>query len=232
MPPTLTTDVTHTFTYTPVTPTFTGQGDDPAWSAAAALPIAHFYAIPQASGHQPRVTVRTLYDASGLYLHFRVEDQFVRSVETVFNGPVCRDSCVEFFVEPVPGLGYFNLEINAGGVPLCYHITGDLRKQEFTPIGDAWLERLYIRSSEPQVVEPEIATPRTWHLEVFIPFDFFRAHLPTDTDLDLTRPWRGNFYKCGDATSHPHWASWVPVGTDPFTFHQPERFAPLLFSQV
>ena len=23
--------------------------------------------------------------------------------------------------------------------------------------------------------------------------------------------WRANFYKCGDDTSHPHWAAWSPL---------------------
>lgn len=221
----------HTLFRTAVPPQFTGNWNDPIWAAATPLPIAHFYAVPQASSHQPKVAVRTLHDDAGLYLFFRVEDQFVRSVQTQMNGQVCKDSCVEFFVEPVPGLGYFNLEINAGGVPLCYHITGDLRKKEFVPVAPQWLERLRIRSSEPQVIEPEILTPHTWHLEVFIPFAFFQAHLPAGTELDRSRPWRGNFYKCADATSHPHWASWVPVGTEPFSFHQPDCFAPLHFAQ-
>ena len=33
--------------------------------------------------------------------------------------------------------------------------------------------------------------------------------------------WRANFYKCGDETSHPHWASWSPVGR--LDFHRPQR---------
>jgi hypothetical protein len=35
--------------------------------------------------------------------------------------------------------------------------------------------------------------------------------------------WRANAFKCGDQTSHPHWASWAPIG-EALNFHQPGRF--------
>ena len=37
------------------------------------------------------------------------------------------------------------------------------------------------------------------------------------------RRWRGNFYKCADESSHPHWASWRPIG-EKLDFHTPEFF--------
>ena len=39
--------------------------------------------------------------------------------------------------------------------------------------------------------------------------------------------WRGNLYKCGDRTSHPHWAAWSPV--DELNFHLPRCFGTLRF---
>ena len=41
--------------------------------------------------------------------------------------------------------------------------------------------------------------------------------------------WRANFYKCGDATSHPHWASWNPIG-EKLSFHKPEYFGEIVFA--
>ncbi|MEW6117215.1 MAG: carbohydrate-binding family 9-like protein, partial [Nitrospirota bacterium] len=41
------------------------------------------------------------------------------------------------------------------------------------------------------------------------------------------REWRANFYKCGDATSHPHWASWAPV--EALNFHLPHCFGTICF---
>jgi hypothetical protein len=43
--------------------------------------------------------------------------------------------------------------------------------------------------------------------------------------------WRGNFYKCGDETSHPHWGMWAPI-REGFTFHQPRFFGTLHFEAV
>ena len=40
--------------------------------------------------------------------------------------------------------------------------------------------------------------------------------------------WRGNAFKCGDETSHPHWASWAPIG-EALNFHQPRCFGALEF---
>ena len=34
--------------------------------------------------------------------------------------------------------------------------------------------------------------------------------------------WRGNFFKCAEDISHPHWAAWSPV--DEFNFHLPRCF--------
>ena len=35
-----------------------------------------------------------------------------------------------------------------------------------------------------------------------------------DIQPTLSRGWRGNFYKCADESSHPHWASWAPIGPE------------------
>ena len=53
----------------------------------------------------------------------------------------------------------------------------------------------------------------------------------TFTDISLIdrasgQVWRANLYKCGDQTSHPHWASWAPIG-EALNFHQPGFFGGL-----
>ena len=50
-------------------------------------------------------------------------------------------------------------------------------------------------------------------------------HLKTE---NLPKAVRGNFYKCGDKTAHPHFVSWNPVGTPSPDFHRPEFFGELL----
>ena len=89
----------------------------PQWQAAETLAITHF--SWEDSGHRPRTQVRVLYDEQALSIIFRVEDRYVRAVAERFQDSVCTDSCVEFFVAPLPdSQAYFNFEVNCGGTML------------------------------------------------------------------------------------------------------------------
>lgn len=199
---------------------------DPRWQAVPALAVDRFH--PRSSPHRPAVEVRLGHSRTHLHLRFRVEDRFVRSRITAVNGAVCTDSCVEFFVEPLPGRGYFNLEFNAGGTPHGSHITDPTP----TPGGfagcrhlaPAELATIAIASTLPAVVEPEVAEPLAWALSARIPIALFADRLGASPPVPGT--WRGNFYKCADHTSHPHWASWAPLD-EQLAFHVPHRFGAL-----
>jgi hypothetical protein len=41
--------------------------------------------------------------------------------------------------------------------------------------------------------------------------------------------WRANCFKCADQSSHPHWASWAPIG-EVLNFHQPASFGVFEFA--
>ena len=161
---------------------------------------------------------------------FRVEDRHVRSVHTRFGEPVYEDSCVEIFLAPKPGRGYLNFEMNAGGALLASHVTDHRR----TPDGFAAFKRLTaedggrvaVRSSLPPVVEPEVEGPVGWTLAFFIPKELLEKYVGPIGPLP-GQAWRANLYKCGDRTSHPHWASWSPV--DALNFHLPHCFGTLRF---
>jgi len=171
-----------------------------------------------------------LYDAAWVYAIFRVEDRFVRCVETDFNGPVCRDSCTEFFVAPLPGKGYFNFEVNCGGTILCYHVEDPTPTptgfRKCTPLTSEEGAQVRVYHSLPAVVEPEITEPVTWLNEIHIPLALLEGCVGPLGD-PAGQVWRGNLYKCGDQTSHPHWGTWAPV--EGASFHQPQYFAPLAF---
>ena len=158
-------------------------------------------------------------------------DAQVLSQITELNGSVCADSCVEFFFAPLPGLGYFNLEINAGGTKHCSYIedctlvNGHFAKMRFVTPSD--LQKISVRSTLPHVVSPEIAGPTTWEMSVSIPFDLLSDYV--GQPVEPTGTWRANLYKCADHSSTPHWASWSPIG-DRLAFHQPEFFGQLHFS--
>jgi hypothetical protein len=184
---------------------------------------------PESVQPVPEVTFRALHDGSALYVRFDVKDHFVRSVQTAFQSPVCTDSCVEFFVQPKAGKGYFNLEINAGGTLLFTYVEDPTRTPaglaKCTPMVDDACRQVEIISSLPRIVEPERTGLTEWTLRYRVPFTLFE---PFIGEVDTAVTWRGNFYKCGDKTSHPHWLSWSPVSA--LNFHLPQCFGILAFS--
>lgn len=197
--------------------------DNPGWRTAETLKVDTFR--PESSAHHPQTMARVLYDERWLHGLFRVQDCFVRCARTGYGSEVWKDACVEFFVEPKPGRGYFNFEFNCGGAFLCNHIVDPTRTADFfqqaTRIPAEIAQAVTVHASMPQRVEPEITEPVTWSLQFSIPFAVLETFVGP---LGAIRGqvWRGNFFKCAEDNSHPHWAAWSPV--DEFNFHLPRCF--------
>jgi hypothetical protein len=206
--------------------------DGPRWQAAEAARIEHFHAA--SSPHRPAAAARLMYDAANLYLRYRAEDRYVVARHTQFQDPVWRDSCVEFFVQPRQDGGYFNFEINCGGALLSYYIEDPTRTADgfvkFTKLSSEHGRRIRIVRSLPALVVPEIEEPTIWHIGCAIPLDVLEAYAGPLGPL-AGQTWRCNFFKCAEDSSHPHWASWAPIG-EALNFHQPQYFAPLRFATV
>ncbi|MBP5320734.1 MAG: carbohydrate-binding family 9-like protein [Kiritimatiellae bacterium] len=184
---------------------------------------------PESALPVPEVRFRVLHDAANLYVRFDVKDRYVRSVQTARHSAVCTDSCVEFFVQPKAGKGYFNIEINAGGTLLCFYVEDPTRTPaglaKFTPLSDALCDRIAIKTSLPRTIDPEITEPTDWQVRYRVPFEVFAAFTGP---VDCSVPWRGNFYKCADRTSHPHWMAWSPITA--LNFHLPACFGELVLA--
>jgi len=209
-------------------PTIEDRWEDASWHPFPALTISHFR--PESSVHRPRTRVKLVADAQTIYGIFKVEDRFIRCVHTAFQAPVYKDSCVEFFVQPRPDKGYFNFEFNCGGALLAAYITDPRRTEggfaDWRPLAPEEGRRIAVQSSLPPTVDPEIPDRRTWQLAFRIPLDILGAYVGPLT-IAAGDVWRANFYKCGDETSHPHWAAWHPV--DALNFHLPHCFGRLRF---
>ncbi len=213
----------------PTPPVLTADWDAPAWASAEIARVASFR--PESSAHRPEVTARLMWDEEALHGIFLVRDRYVRCLRSRYFDDVWKDSCVEFFVEPQPDKGYFNFEFNCGGAHLCNYITdptrgpgGSLARAEKLPpeLG----QMTQTRSTLPPIVEPEITEPVVWTLQFRIPLRTLEHYVGPVGPLP-GRTWRANFFKCGDETSHPHWASWAPV--DELNFHLPRCFGTLVF---
>lgn len=204
--------------------------DDPAWNSADLIEIDQFH--KRSSSHRPVTTAKIAYDSEAIHLRFSVEDQYVRCVCEEYLGPVCKDSCVEFFVRPDENLGYFNIEVNCGGGLHVSYIR-DWTMQpggfaDWTPLPPRHGSQIEILPSHPGRIEPEVETPLRWQIGLRIPFAVFEQYINADIRPRPGRQWRANFYKCGDETSHPHWAAWSPIKR--LSFHQPDCFGVLSFS--
>lgn len=218
----------HLARFAKTAPPLDANWNDAVWQHAEILEIKKFR--PESSAHRPRTSAKLLHAENGLHGIFRVEDQFVRSVRTSFQDEVWKDSCVEFFAQPKSGHGYFNFEMNCGGALVCCFISDPTRTSEgfkkFLKLPKAIGETIQIHSSLPKIVEPEISEPISWELNFFIPFAVFENYVGPLGKIS-GQSWRGNFFKCAEENSHPHWAAWSPV--DEFNFHLPRCFGAIQF---
>ncbi|MGC3944895.1 MAG: carbohydrate-binding family 9-like protein [Chryseolinea sp.] len=188
--------------------------------------------IENRMGDEPRfkpvTEAKACYDSASIYVIFRVQDKFVKSTVTEYNGNVSGDSCVEFFFSPDTNHPdhYFNLEINAGGTPLIFFITKPWT--DVLRLPEDAISQIEIAHSLPKKVDPEIADAVIWTIEYRIPLRMLRRF------ANVTLPekgvvWPANFYKTGSKTSNPHYYTWSPVSNPVPNFHLPQYFGRIAF---
>jgi hypothetical protein len=218
----------HTIPRTQRPPELRGLWDGPVWGLVPFLPIDCFR--PESTSHRPLVRCKLLYDDTHLYGLFSARDRYVRCVHSGFQTPVYEDSCVELFVQPRSDKGYFNFEFNCGGALLASYVTDPARLNGrvagATPLSREEGRQVAVYGSLPPVVD-ETEDEVTWSLEFAIPFALIHAYAGNPGKME-GRVWRGNLYKCGDKTTHPHWASWSPLRER--NFHAPWDFGVLRFA--
>jgi hypothetical protein len=203
-----------------------GDWAKPPWPQVQPAWLGHF--MGERPIHFPNTQVKVAYDRDHLYVIFRVKDRYIRAVSQGYQSPVYQDSCVEFFFTPSTDLsqGYFNLEAHCGGTLLFQHQTA--RGKDTIRIAEKDLDRIEVAHSLPRLITQEIQRPTTWTLGYRLPVSILENYAP------VVRPcpgvvWKGNFYKCADQTSHPHWLTWSFIDRPQPDFHRPEYFGELLF---
>jgi hypothetical protein len=197
-----------------------GNWNKKAWKKVSALRITNdILGVPK---FHPETEVKMLYDTGSLYVIFRVQDRFVRSITTDPGGPVWKDAAVEFFFCPdtTKPDRYFNLEINCGGTALLgYHSAKPAAED---------IRSIRIAHSLPQVVDPELAGPVVWTIEYQLPLAMLAKY------SGITKPakgvsWKANFCKIAENNTNPHHMTWSPI-TDPHpNFHMPRYFGSVQF---
>ena len=151
-------------------------------------------------------------DENGLYIHQRAWETEIRAEYTGQLDQVCEDSCMEFFLCPVPEDGrYFNIEFNPNG---CVYLGfGSGRNGGVRLIND--IKSVF-----------SVKTARLedgWEIYYTIPLSFLKLFYPGYT-LEAGRVITANCYKCGDKTVAPHYLLWNPSTSPVPDYHRPQDF--------
>lgn len=173
--------------------------------------------------YRPEVTVQIAYNENELFLQYHVNEQSVKAATTKSNGRVWTDSCVEFFLSPEGNDDYYNLEMNCIGTALL----GFRKKGEgAVHATDEQISTIRRISSLGDLPFPEKKKLTEWTITIAVPWEVFFKH---NLKPVSGRKMRGNFYKCGDELSVPHFVSWTKIKTEKPSFHEPAFFGGLEF---
>ena len=196
-----------------------------AWKTAAAANIDVFPWYKE--GKKQGTTVRLLYDDKAVYALFVCDDSHIFSKTAELNGPVCNDSCVEFFatINPEKGPGYFNFEANCCGV---FHLGWGPERAKRTLITPEQAKRIKVATSVPAATKEESPQDNGWWLAAAIPFDVIAEMSGEPVQPKAGTVWRGNFYRCGGKTDQ-QFGVWNPVANPYPDYHRPEFFGTLKF---
>ncbi len=172
---------------------------------------------------RPDVFFRAAYTDRSVLLQYRVLEPVIRACCRENNGPVWKDSCVEFFFMPEEESIYYNFEFSCTGKIL---LAAGQDRFNRVYASEQIISGIQLYSSAGSSPFEEKPSSGEWILTAVIPFaSFFKSRI---TDLS-GKTGRANFYKCGDYSSGSHYLSWNPVLSEKPDFHRPESFGVLKF---
>lgn len=187
----------------------------PDWNAVPVLAVDTILWEPDCG---IRMTQQLCYDETALYVRQRAWEANIRAEYSAPLSPVHEDSCMEFFFALGADDRYFNFEINPNG---CIELGfGPNRKNRIR----------ICHKAEQETFQPScVRKADGWTAGYCLPLDFLRLFYP-DFRLVPGVRFRGNCYKCGDRTEHPHYLAWNPVNTLSPDFHRPEFLGEMILN--
>lgn len=194
---------------------------------------------------RPVTALHLAHTGTMLFVRFDVQGRGLRAMHTHDLEHVNEDSCVEFFVTNADRSRYFNFEFNCVGVCNASHRIS--KSEDVHRLTPDELQSILRHSSEDSKVLSQDSAPSLhvislesapfdfrdgdfcWSLTVGIPLSLLGI---TPVMLNRSVALRGNFYKCGDLTSEPHYLSWAPVTFERPNFHLPASFGTLILEPI
>ena len=200
---------------------------DELWNNVNKIEIKKSSYLWKDNGYAPLVEIKSFHTEEYIYLYFKVFEKKVNIKYTKFGGNVWKDSCVEFFFNPFPEQSkeYFNIEINAIGVPLIGVRESDSNVKPYYFLEEQVKDWKIISS----IKEPVngLHGNKFWTLHYRIPKSFFEKYYKQKFDV---KSGIANFYKCGDETEFEHYGAWNKIKSDKPNFHLPQYFGEIFFS--
>lgn len=184
----------------------------PNWDAISAVEID----ISYRGINNVQAWAKLCWDETGIYVNMRAKEAEIRCEELDPLGPVCEDSCLEFFIRPTEALNYFNFEYNSACNVFLGYGTG---------IDN--LIRLIMQDQKATFQPKSYTTDDGWGITYHIPFTFIRQFFPAFEAYEGLQ-FYGNFYRSGEKTASPGGMSWNPIDLSRRTFHCPAFFGQLI----
>ena len=166
--------------------------------------------------YKPECFAQVLYvEDEGFYakLSCKEADPLVTYKKGDFSDDVCDDSCMEWFIDFLPGneKGYINFEGTAAAAMNCGVGTD---RNDRTPINKMIGELPTLEAGR---------DGEFWWVEYFLSLDVIRKVFGK-INLSSGAEYRGNFYKCGELTSDPSYLAWSFIDIPTPDYHRPDFF--------
>lgn len=190
------------------------------WEGAEKAPVDIFpWGSSAGDDYRPKTSACLARDDTSLFAFMETDETDLRMLSRGF-AHVHTDSCMELFISPDPGQSryYLNFEFNPAGamylaIGTCRHDRTEIRMENYE-------ELLDVKAA---------VHDNGWNIKFRIPRSFLRRFFP-GLELNAGSKIRGNFYKCGDNTSRPHFGCWSPINLPKPDFHCPDYFGILNLS--
>lgn len=169
--------------------------------------------------YKPHVGFQIVHDNQRIFIHYSVEEEFVKAQYVHINEAVWEDSCVEFFVSFDGKESYSNIEFNVLGTGLIG--TGARVREKRTRLQPEITTKIQTATT---VVN--VDGKKKWNIILVIPTAVF-VNDKIENLAGITA--HGNFYKCGDSLPVPHFLSWNKIDHPTPNFHLPDFFGEIVF---